>query len=161
MSKRLVCRYCGNERKEGIEWYDDEYCSGKCKKSDGGEIPAAAVAAKNSGTKATLDHYKAKPKMYRRRYKPERLNWGEALTAPQLEQAGLRANREPIPGDWDYEAGGMVAVIADSNATASVTVTKKPNEWILLLAKAKELGISVHGKKKAQIEAEIKEKTNE
>lgn len=33
---------------------------------------------------------------------PERLNWGEHMTAAQLKDAGLAANRVPIPGDWDY-----------------------------------------------------------
>jgi hypothetical protein len=30
------------------------------------------------------------------------LNWGEPMTAHDLERAGLKANRVPIPGDWDY-----------------------------------------------------------
>lgn len=33
---------------------------------------------------------------------PERLNWGEHMTAVQLKDAGLVANRVAIPGDWDY-----------------------------------------------------------
>lgn len=32
----------------------------------------------------------------------ERLNWGEYMTAAELDQAGLKANRVTIPGDWDY-----------------------------------------------------------
>lgn len=31
------------------------------------------------------------------------LNYGPYLTAPQLERAGLKANRVPIPGDSDYQ----------------------------------------------------------
>lgn len=113
MSKRLKCRFCGNERKEGIEWLDDDYCSGKCKKLDGGKIEPAIEQAKSSGVKASLDDYlldypeklSAKgrsPKRYCRRFEPEKLNWDKPLSAPQLKQAGLRANRKPIPGDYDF-----------------------------------------------------------
>lgn len=118
---RDKCRYCGNERKEGVEWYDDDYCSGKCKKADGGIIEPVAEQVKVSGVKASLHEYlldypknlggkdahgqriKGRmPKRYRRRHEPERLNWGAPMSAPDLKQAGLRANRKPIPGDWDF-----------------------------------------------------------
>ncbi len=110
---RSKCRYCENERKEGVIWYDDDYCSGKCKKADGGEIPPAAVVAKDSGVKASLKDYYLdypqevgrkgrSPKRYRRRFEPQRLNWDEPMNAPQLKQAGLRANRQSIPGDYDF-----------------------------------------------------------
>lgn len=109
---RNKCRFCGNVRKEGILWYDDDYCSGKCKKLDGGAIPPAAVVAKESGVPASLKDYYLdypqngqrgrSPKRYRRRFEPQRLNWGEFLTKEQLKQAGLRANREPIPSDYDF-----------------------------------------------------------
>ena len=117
---RTECRTCGNIRKEGVDWYDEDYCSGKCKAQDGGQIPPAADA-KASGAVASLDDYlldypkglgeKDKrgqrikgriPKRYRRRFEADRLNWGESLNAPQLKQAGLRSNRKPIPGDFDF-----------------------------------------------------------
>ena len=116
------CRYCRNKRKEGVEWYDDNYCSGKCKKADGGEIEPAKERSKTVGWVASLEEYKLdypknlgerdargqrikgrKPKRLRRRFEPERLNWGTPLSAPQLKQAGLRCNRKPIPGDFDFE----------------------------------------------------------
>lgn len=118
---RDECRYCGCKRGEGGEWYDDDYCSGKCKKLDGGEVAPTKERVKVSGIKASLSDYildypknlggkdsrgqriKGRmPKRYRRRHDPEKLNWGEPLTREQLKQAGFRANREPIPGDWDY-----------------------------------------------------------
>ena len=118
---RDKCRNCGCKRGEGGEWYDDEYCSGKCKKADGGRIPPAPQRVKEAGKKASLADYlldypkrlgekdrhgqriKGRiPKIYRRRYEPERLNWGEPLSRDELEQAGFRANRVPIPGDFDY-----------------------------------------------------------
>ena len=52
-------------------------------------------------------------------------------------------------------------MVVDPEATATVTVTKAPNEWDLIRARAKELGITTHGKKREQIEAEIQEKENE
>lgn len=119
--RRDKCRTCGNVRKEGVEWYDNEYCSGKCKQADGGVIEPATVRAKTVGFKASLEDYlldypknlggKDKrgqrikgrtPKRYRRRFDPEKLNWGEPMETKHLKQAGQRANRQPIPGDWDY-----------------------------------------------------------
>ena len=96
------CRQCGAEKKENVEWLDDTYCSGKCKSLDGGVIPQAHTAP--STQKVTLIDYKQDKKhlRYRRRFEPERLNWGEPMSAPELKQAGLRSNRKPIPGDWDF-----------------------------------------------------------
>ena len=118
---RNKCRFCENERKDGVEWYDDDYCSGKCKKADGGVIVAEPERIKTSGVMASLNDYlldypkklgekdvrgqriKGRvPKRYHRRFDPERLNWDKPLNAPQLKQAGLRANRVSIPGDWDF-----------------------------------------------------------
>ena len=123
---RNKCRTCGNERKENVPWYDDDYCSGKCKKLDGGVIPPAAKPDPTNRPPASLADYmlyypkglgekdkrgqriKGKtPQIYHYRFEPERLNWGEPLNGTQLKQAGLRANREPIPGDWDYVAPVM------------------------------------------------------
>ena len=49
-----------------------------------------------------LDHYYANPDMYATRNSPELLNWGEPMSLMGLQQAGLKANRVTIPGDWDY-----------------------------------------------------------
>jgi len=118
---RNKCRYCGAERKDGVVWYDDDYCSGKCRKADGEVVEPQVEREKKAGKVATLEDYlldypknlgqKNKtgerirgriPKLYRRRYEPEKLNWGEPLTNAQLKQAGFRANRVPLPGDWDF-----------------------------------------------------------
>lgn len=118
---RQKCRCCENERKPNVVWYDDDYCSGKCKKLDGGKILPPIEQVRFSGDVASLEDYildypknlggkdargqrikGRNPKRYRRRFDPERLNWGESLLPAQLKQAGLRANREPIPGDFDF-----------------------------------------------------------
>ena len=52
---------------------------------------------------AGLQDYYDNPDNYYPRREPERLNWGAWLNMDQLKQADLRANRVPIPGDWDYE----------------------------------------------------------
>ncbi len=99
---------------------DPDYCSGKCRAQDGRgqlgqpeqepeqvgalcatEIESLAVQAKT--VPGSLDDYLMRPDAYRRRYQPERLNWGEKLAPKELTQAGLRGNRIPIPGDWDFE----------------------------------------------------------
>ena len=98
----MKCRNCEAEKKEGVEWFDDMYCSGKCASSDGAEI--APVHTSPSNQKASLIDYKQDKKntRYRRRFDPDKLNWGEPMTPAQLKQAGFRANRVPIPNDWDF-----------------------------------------------------------
>lgn len=34
------------------------------------------------------------------------MNWGPWRNSAQLERVGLKCNRVPIPGDWDYAATG-------------------------------------------------------
>ena len=162
---REKCRFCENVKGEGGEWFDDDYCSGKCKKADGGTIPPAAKPDKTSRVPASfadymLDYPKGigekgkhgqrikgrEPKLYRRRFQPEKLNWGEPLSEDELKQAGLRCNRKPIHGDWDF-----------------VDVEKEDtllNDWDSIRAKAKELDISIYGKNRDQLEAEIQEAEN-
>lgn len=36
--KRRSCLFCGCVRKSNVVWFDDNHCSGKCKKNDGGVI---------------------------------------------------------------------------------------------------------------------------
>jgi len=43
------------------------------------------------------------PDRYASRTNPEKLNWGEVMSSAELANAGLKANRVPIPGDFDYE----------------------------------------------------------
>jgi len=101
--KEIACRYCGAVKKSHVKWDDPLYCSGKCRKLDGADpLPVSELISEPKAAKATLADYKSHPSKYHRRLDPERLNWEEDLTPKQLKQAGLRANREPIPGDWDY-----------------------------------------------------------
>ncbi len=167
---RNKCRFCENERKESVEWYDDNYCSGKCKKLDGGAIPPADKPDKMNRPAASYADYMLdyptgigekdkrgqrirgrEPKLYRRRFEAEKMNWGTPMSEPELLQAGLRCNREPIPGDWDY------AEVQDAPETSDAPV----NEWQALKARAKSLGIQTHAKNREQIAAEIQEKENE
>lgn len=181
---RSECRYCKNKRKEGVFWYDDDYCSGKCKKLDGGDIPSVAAPTRISRAAASfedylLDHPKRlgekdshgqrikgrTPKLYRLRFEAEKLNWGEPMSAPELEQGGFRANRKPIPGDWDFEekeslppGEGLTPTEQDRKDLEDAAATGfvyAPNEWDLIRKRAKELSIKTHGKKRPQIEAEI------
>jgi len=108
--KKRVCRRCGAKKRPNVKWIAPDYCSGICMRADGLAVPVGKpskdespkVEDKPADRKATLKDYQAHPEDYHRRLDPEKLNWGEPLSAPQLKQAGLRANRKPIPGDWDY-----------------------------------------------------------
>jgi hypothetical protein len=158
MSKREDCRNCGAKLRHDktSDQYDPEYCSGKCRKADGSEPyiktpeeQAMVVEVKKKKKVASLDDYRKNvPSRYARRHEAEKLNWsGNEMNEEELAQAGFRANRKPIPGDWDYQE-------------EAVEPAKPQTEYQLLCAKAKELGIKTVGKKREVIEAEIKEKEN-
>jgi hypothetical protein len=49
-----------------------------------------------------LEHYQANPDMYAKRSVPDKLNWSGWMTQQELKDADLKANRIPIPGDFDY-----------------------------------------------------------
>ncbi len=167
MPKREECRKCGAKLRHDktSDQYDPEYCSGLCRRKDGAEPyvksaeeQAMVVEVTKKAKPASLEDYKKNvPSKYARRFEPEKLNWSKnVMNEEELKQAGFRANREPIPGDWDYEqdAPGIPDVPVNEMAAYH-------NEWQALKAKAKALGIKTHAKNKQQIEAEIAEKENE
>ncbi len=170
MSEREKCRGCGAKLRHDktSDQYDPEYCSGKCRNLDGSEPyvksaeeKAMVVEVTKKARPASLEDYKKNvPSKYARRFEPEKLNWSKnEMNENELKQAGFRANREPIPGDWDYEGVGEDTI--DGHPEMSqVEIVLKPNEWDLIRARAKELGIQTHAKKREQIEAEIKEAEN-
>lgn len=107
------CKTCGATKKN--DETDPLYCSVKCRLADGAEVVpkqefsdikiVEAEEVKDAlepSSVATLVDYYARPSQYHRRLDPERLNWAEPLSAPQLKQCGFRCNRKPVPGDWDY-----------------------------------------------------------
>ncbi len=57
--------------------------------------------------------------------------------------------------------GSVQTTLAPKEPTTVVGVIATKVPWSLVRSKAKELGISVYGKKRVQIEAEIKEKSND
>ena len=161
MSKREECRCCGAKLKHDktSDQYDPEYCSGKCRKNDGAEPyvktpeeQAAVVAVVSKTRPATLEDYKKNvPAKYARRFEPEKLNWSKnKMNEDDLKQAGFRANREPIPGDWDYE----------EIAVEDIVIEKEPTEYELLKEKAKALGVGIFVKTKEVLAAEIEEAEN-
>ena len=172
MDKRKKCRNCGAKLKHDktSDQYDPEYCSGLCRKKDGAEPyvksateQAAVVEVIRKARPASLEDYKKNvPSKYTRRFEPEKLNWSNSeMNDEELKQAGFRANRKPIPGDWDYRVFYDKEDVPDEHKKDIPEVAAKtPNEWHLIRAKAKELGIQTHGKKKEQVLAEIKEKEN-
>ena len=160
---RNECRKCGAKLKHDktSDQYDPEYCSGKCRKEDGSgayvksaEEKAMVVQATTKKRPASLEDYKKNvPSKYARRFEPEKLNWSKnEMNEDDLKQAGFRANRKPIPGDWDYE---------EPKVPSDIELPNEPNEWDLMRARAKELGIHTHGKNKGQVAKEIMEKEAE
>ena len=67
------------------------------------EQATSVTPLEHSSTEAGQAHYLAHPDLYITRREPDKLNWGPWLDVAGLEQAGLKANRVAIPGDWDYE----------------------------------------------------------
>ena len=61
----------------------------------------------NTVLAGSIEHYRANPDMYIQRQEPDRLNWGPRLNFNELNQAGKKANRVAIPGDWDYEGSAQ------------------------------------------------------
>jgi len=160
MNKRDECRGCGAKLRHDktSDQYDPEYCSGKCRKGDGAEPyiktaeeQAAVVAVVSKTRPATLEDYKKNvPSKYARRFEPEKLNWSKnKMNEDELKQAGFRTNREPIPGDWDYE-----------DVDDAPEEPKEPTEYELLKEKAKALDIKIFGKTKEALAADIKEAEN-
>ncbi len=174
MSKRREeCRRCGAKLKHDktLDQYDPEYCSGKCRREDGAEPyiktaeeQAMVVEVVKKRNPASYEDYKKNVGgKYARRFQPEKLNWSKnKMSENELKQAGFRANREPIPGDWDYEEAKTEIMTAEEaiKTTMKESTEVKPNEWDLLRIKAKGLGIKTFGKKREQVEAEIKEVEN-
>ncbi len=158
MAKREECRKCGaNLRHDKTnDQYDPEYCSGKCRKEDGAEPyvrsaeeKAMVVEAVTKKRPASLEDYKKNvPSKYARRFEPEKLNWSKnEMNEEELQQAGFRANRKPIPGDWDYE---------EEVIEPPETMT----DYEMLKEKAKVLGIKIFGKTKEVLAAEVEEAEN-
>ncbi len=50
----------------------------------------------------SLQHYQDNPDLYHPRSEPELLNWGKWMNTEDLKKNGFKANRVPIPGDFDY-----------------------------------------------------------
>lgn len=166
---RQECRKCGAKLRHDktSDQYDPEYCSGLCRKNDGSEPyvktaeeKALVVEVVKKKKPASLEDYKKNvPSKYARRFEPEKLNWSKnKMNEEELKQAGFRANREPIPGDFDYEEPKEDTIDGHSEMSH---VVKEPTEWEQMKAKAKELNIKIFGKNKEQLAAEIKEVENE
>jgi hypothetical protein len=178
MSKREKCRKCGAtlNHDKTLDQYDPEYCSGKCRKEDGMEPyvksakeQAAVVEVVKKKKPASLEDYlKNVPSKYARRFQPEKLNWSKnKMNEDELKQAGFRANREPIPGDFDFEETVEDTIdghpeMSTAEVVRSADGTLKPvSEWGLMKAKAKSLNIKIFGKNKGQLAKEIMEKEAE
>ncbi len=185
---REECRHCGAKLKHDktSDQYDPEYCSGLCRKLDGSEPyvktveeQAMVVEVVKKRNPASLEDYKKNvPSRYARRFQPEKLNWSKhRMNKEELEQAGFRANREPIPGDWDYGTGVArepvtlpkgatrtaveLGQLEQAKRNAAVMAQKPPSEWEQMKEKAKGLNIKIFGKSKEQLAAEIAEKEAE
>lgn len=96
------------------------YCSPKCRARAQRLVHLQAGLAHGSDGARVLAHAQAGYELaharigsevyYYPRTRPERLNWGEPMTMDELKDAGLAANRVPIPGDWDY-AGAVTDTV--------------------------------------------------
>ena len=61
------------------------------------------IRASRINTPASLEDYNDEHgRRYATRTAPELLNWQESMSVIELQQAGLTANRQTMPGDWDH-----------------------------------------------------------
>ena len=86
-----VCVICSKE-------CNGSTCSGSCR----AKLSRQSARSEAHATQAHGQAH-AQPEHYATRTNPDTLNTGELMTAHQLKQAGLKANRVPIPGDHDYK----------------------------------------------------------
>ncbi len=63
-----------------------------------------------SGPASLGDYLDDHGRKYATRAEPDKLNWGPWMNSQQLAAAGLKANRVPIPGDWDYRPEPVKAI---------------------------------------------------
>lgn len=80
-------------------------CSARCRKALSRAKCDASVT--NSGdkpsvTEVDVSQFIGPDVYYQPRTNPDLLNWGEPMTRAELEANKFKANRVPIPGDWDY-----------------------------------------------------------
>lgn len=80
----MKCKYCNSEIAG-----KKVYCDDKCR-----------MAFNRINPNSQPEH---EPEHYATRTNPDTLNYGKPMKAHQLERAGLKANRVPIPGDHDYK----------------------------------------------------------
>ena len=110
----MKCKNCDAE----LTGRQKVHCSDRCRKAlsrtnksdisnsdtEVGQITAEElVQIEAVAMPGTLGDYYARPSQYAQRTNPDKLNWGPYMTTEQLADAGLKANRVSIPGDWDYE----------------------------------------------------------
>lgn len=112
----MNCTYCGCEYE--AERISSQYCTARCRVAANRSVTEVSVTQTPLVTlkgdpdvtvggvvrkETTLNTDLIGPDVYYwPRTNPERINWGEHMSMDQLKEAGLVANRVPIPGDWDY-----------------------------------------------------------
>ncbi len=112
----MDCKQCGTL----LTGRQREFCSDKCRmrhkrqtrtSEDGSGstnankvvVEPEQIESEQQTRTASFEDYQAHPGDYVPRVQPELLNWGSWMNSGQLEQPGLKANRVPVPGDWDYQ----------------------------------------------------------
>lgn len=111
---------CGNEFCSAAISGRQVYCSDRCRKAvsrtdnsdkpksdtETGQIESIVFPTEKGPVEislvASLEDYESNPDRYTTRAFPEKLNWGQPLTFHELQASSFKANRVPIPGDWDY-----------------------------------------------------------
>ncbi len=99
-------RFCSDRcRKAASRTNSDTINSDKANSDKVGQAASLCVQAMVAGP-GSYEHYIASPDKYAQRTNPDKINFGPVMSAAELVHAGLKANRVPIPGDWDYVGVG-------------------------------------------------------
>ena len=94
----MKCKQC-NQELSGKK----QYCNDACRMAYSRRQPEHQPEQNHQPEHEQIANPNTPYTMDATRTNPELINTGKPMTNHQLKQAGLKANRVPIPGDHDYK----------------------------------------------------------
>ena len=95
----MNCKQC-NKELTGKKQYCGDACRMAYRRLKGEQQVAHHYQPEQESEQITNPN--TQPEHYATRTNPDKLNWGTHMNPVELDKAGFKANRVPIPGDYDY-----------------------------------------------------------